>query len=211
MNSWSETISLLTPMRDVQLRAVRPRPAGGKLSDAEDEEEKRKADEEKRKAELKTQYERGLADGEKALSEKLFQQRAEMHELTNGFLESLRKAVPQVVRDTENNLVAFALTAAQKLVAGMPISAPMVEAVVRDALNQVEGTARFTVRLHRDDLDLLEKAESPVLKHGENAAEFRFLSASEVTRGGCMVETDFGMIDARRETKFELLKRSLAL
>jgi flagellar assembly protein FliH len=204
MNSWSETIQLPKPLRDVQAQAARPRSVGGKPSSAA-------ADEERRKAELKAQYQLGLADGEKVLTEKLFQQRAEMHELTHGFLESLRKAVPQVIRDTENSLVSLALTAAQKLVAEMPVSAPMMEAAVRDALTQVEGTARFTVRLHRDDLDLLEKAGSPVLKHGENAAEFRFLSSSEVSRGGCVVETDFGTIDARRETKFDLLKRSLAL
>jgi flagellar assembly protein FliH len=211
MNCWSETISLPTPLRDVQAQATLPRRASGKSSDAAADEAKRKAEDEKRKAELQAQYQRGLTDGEKALSEKLFQQRAEMHELMNGFLESLRKAVPQVIRDTENSLVGLALAAAQKLVAGMPISAEMVEAAVRDALAQVEGTARFTVRLHRDDLDLLEKAGSPVLKHGENAAEFRFLSSAEVTRGGCVVETDFGTIDGRRETKFDLLKRSLAI
>jgi flagellar biosynthesis/type III secretory pathway protein FliH len=203
MNSWSESIPLPKPLRDALPQFVRAGGAGGRSGDA-------MAEEERRKAELKAQYQLGLADGEKALTEKLYRQRAEIHELTHGFLESLRKAVPQVVRDTENSLVSLALTVAQKLVAGMPVSAEMVEAAVRDALAQLEGTARFTVRLHRDDLDLLEKAGSPLLKAGENSAEFRFIASAEVPRGGCIIETDFGTIDARRETKFELLKRSLA-
>jgi flagellar assembly protein FliH len=76
-------------------------------------------------------------------------------------------------------------------------------------LVQVEGTAQFTVRLHPADLELLRKFDSPLLAAGEGGQEFRFLSSPEVTRGGCMVQTHFGTVDARRETKFDLLQRSL--
>jgi flagellar biosynthesis/type III secretory pathway protein FliH len=202
MNSWSETIQLSKPLRDAVALTGGADGAGARWADLPTEEDRRQA-------ELNASYQRGLADGEKALTEKLYQQRAEMHELTRGLLESLRNAVPQVVRDTENSLVSLALTVAQKLVADMPISVEMVEAVVRDALAQMEGTARFTVRLHRDDLELLQKAGSPLLKPGENPTDCRFLPSPDVTRGGCVVETDFGTIDARRETKLDLLQRSL--
>ena len=143
------------------------------------------------------------------MSEQLFQQRSELHELMRGVLESLRKAVPQVVHESENAMIGLALCAAQKLVAGMPISAAMVEAVVRDALAQIEGTAQFTVRLHPADLELLQKSDSPLLGESDGAKDFRFLSSPEVTRGGCLVQTHFGTVDARRETKFDLLQRTL--
>ena len=143
------------------------------------------------------------------MSQQLFQQRAELHELMRGVLDSLRQAVPQVVRDTENAMIALSLTVAQKLVAGMPISAAMVEAAVRDALTQVEGTAQFTVRLHPADLELLQNSDSPLLAGGDGVKDFRFLCSPEVTRGGCLVQTHFGTVDARRETKFDLLQRTL--
>ena len=204
MNSWSETISLAKPLRDLRLASAGPGapPAG----------------EDPYEAELQARYQRGVADGEKALAEKLFQQRAELHELVQGLLESLRNAVPQVIHEFAvtlsvtilvSALVSLALTVSRKLVADMPISAAMVEASVRDALAQVEGTAQFTVRLNRADLELLQKAGSPVLDPGDGSKQFRFLPSSDVTRGGCMVETNFGTIDARRETKFDLMKRSL--
>jgi flagellar assembly protein FliH len=85
----------------------------------------------------------------------------------------------------------------------------MIEGVVRDALAQIEGTAQFTVRLHPADLELLQKSDSPLLGEGDGAKEFRFLSSPEVTRGGCLVQTHFGTVDARRETKFDLLQRTL--
>jgi flagellar assembly protein FliH len=154
-------------------------------------------------------YDLGRIDGEKALSQQLLKQRAETHELFQGLLTSLRQAVPQVIRDTESMMVALTLEVAQKLVANMPISAAMVEAAVQDALGQVEGTAQVTVRLHPADLELLQNAHSSLLASGDGPNEFRFLGSSEVTRGGCVVQTRFGIVDARRETKFDLLKRNL--
>jgi flagellar assembly protein FliH len=94
-------------------------------------------------------------------------------------------------------------------VANMPISAELVEAAVHDALVQVEGTTQVTIRLHPADLESLQKAQSPLLGSTDSPNEFRFLGSPEVTRGGCLVQTRFGTIDARRETKFDLLKRNL--
>ena len=71
-------------------------------------------------------YEQGRIEGEKALSGQLLKQRAELDELVHGTLNSLRQAVPQVVRDTENMMVSLALEVARKLVSDMPISVPLV-------------------------------------------------------------------------------------
>jgi flagellar biosynthesis/type III secretory pathway protein FliH len=37
----------------------------------------------------------------------------------------------------------------------------------------------------------------------------RFQASSEVARGGCLVETRFGIVDAGRETKMALIRQSL--
>jgi flagellar assembly protein FliH len=158
---------------------------------------------------LRASYERGRQDAEKAISEQLLQQRADLHEVMRGVVTSMRNAIPQMVREAETTLISLSLAAAQKLVAGLPISTAMVEAVVRDALAQVEGAAQFTVRLHPADLELLQKSDSPLLRPDEQGGDFRFLSSPEVTRGGCLIQTHFGTVDARRETKFDLLQRSL--
>jgi flagellar assembly protein FliH len=189
MNSWSETITLAGPLHDAVLAGGA---AAGPAADA-----------------WRAGFEAGRIEGERALGEQLVQQRAELHELIQGTLNSLRQAVPKVVHDAENMVVSLALEVAQKLVSEMPISVPMVEAVIRDALAQVEGTAQFTVRLHPADLELLQKAGSPLIVGGDASGDIRFLGSPDVTRGGCLVQTRFGTVDARRETKFDLLKRNL--
>ena len=154
-------------------------------------------------------YERGLRDGERKLSEQLLAQRNEFSELQRGVMESLRATVPRVVHDTEAALMTLALQAAQKLVAGLPVTKEMIEAVVREALGQVEDSAEIVVALHADDVALLEKSGSPLLAPTAGGVKTTFRAGPEVTRGGCMVHTRFGVIDARRETKAELLQQAV--
>jgi flagellar assembly protein FliH len=193
MKSCSETIKLPAPLRD-----ARPARAATVMAPTDP----------KHLDQWQSSYELGRIEGERALGEQLMKQRAELHELSQGLLNALRAAVPQVIRETENLLVSLALEVAQKLVGDMAISVPMVESAVRDALAHVEDTAQLTVRLNPADLELLQTAGSPVLS-SDSSTEFHFLGSPEVTRGGCLVQTRFGTVDSRRETKLDLIKRSL--
>jgi flagellar assembly protein FliH len=154
-------------------------------------------------------YDRGRQEGEDVLREQLLAQRNEFLELQRGAIQSLRDAVGQVVRDSETELIVLAVEAAQRLVGGLPVTTEMVEAVVREALAQVEDTAEITVLLHADDLALLQKHTSPTSMTTTAGPHVQFRISPEVTRGGCLVQTRFGVVDGRRETKVELLKKTL--
>jgi flagellar assembly protein FliH len=154
-------------------------------------------------------YERGRRDGEKALSEQLIRQRGELAELQNGVLTSLRQSVAQVTRDCEEAMVALALEIAGKLVADLPISSEMVEAAVREALAHVEQNTNLVVLINPMDYELLQQANAPVLLTEAGGERLKFQTSAQVSRGGCMVQTNFGVVDARRETKLEALKQSL--
>ena len=186
-----EPIRFHAPLRDV-------RPVPGRRGEPGDDEAERAA------------YERGRRDGERALGEQLLQQRAELLELHQGVVESLRNALPRVSQETEKALVELTLEAAQRIVAGMPIPPKLVEAVVREAVSQVEDNAEIIIHLHPEDLALLRKVQSPLLQGSPESGPLRFAPSNEVSRGGCLIHTRFGLLDARRETKIEQLRQALA-
>lgn len=196
MKSWRKTICLAHPLRGVT-PGGKARPAPVAVSAADVESARKKG------------YEAGRADAERALGEQLVRQRAEVGELAVGVVESLKRAVPQVIRETEQHLVALALDIARKLVTDIPVTVEMVEAAIREALSEVEGASEFHVRLNPEDLELLRRTESSLLARAADGSQVRFHGAPEVSRGGCLVQTRFGVIDGRRETRFELLKKSL--
>jgi flagellar assembly protein FliH len=190
---WSDSIPFRQPLREVRLLVQVPTQGWNDFL---------------RDRELAA-YQRGQLDGERALTRQLLQQQGETGELQNGVLQSLTRAIPQVVRETENALIQLALDAAQKFVAGLPITADMIESVVTEAVRQVEGSAEITVQLHPEDFKLLRLHQSAVLTGLPESGPLHFTGSPEVTRGGCLVQTRFGVIDARRETKLEQLRQTL--
>lgn len=153
-------------------------------------------------------YERGLIEGERRLSEQLLRQRAELVELHHGTLTALGQAIPQVTRQAEDALVTLALEIARKLVAGLEISRDTIVAAIREALQEVEDSTDLTVLLNPADLELLG-ANLPSLPGVGPGHQVRLIASPEVSRGGCVVQTRFGTIDNRRETKLEQLSQAL--
>ena len=192
---WSNSIALQQPLQDVRLVGKVPAPEG--------QERLRECE--------KAAYERGRQEGERVLREQLLQERKEMAELQNGVVNSLRQLLPQIAQEMETALIQLALESARKIVGGLEIDLQTVERVVREALNQVQDTAEISIRLHPEDLALLQKHQSPVLGGLPETGPLRFSGSPEVTRGGCIVHTRFGLIDALRETKLEQLRKAANL
>jgi flagellar biosynthesis/type III secretory pathway protein FliH len=190
---WSNTITLQHPLLDVRLLTKAP------VLDWQDH---------LRESE-RTSYEQGRLDGERALSEQLLQQRNEMAELQNGVINSLKQMLPQIAREMESALIELALESAKKIVSGVKIDARVVETVVREALTQVQDTSDVSIRLHPEDLALLRKHKSSLLEGLPETGPLRFAASDDVSRGGCIVQTRFGLIDAQRETKLELLRKAV--
>ena len=191
---WSDSIPFRQPLREVRLLVQVPTQG---WNDFLREREQ-------------AAYQRGQQEGERALTQQLIQHQGETGKLQNGVLQSLARAIPQGVRETENALIQLALDAAQKIVAGLPITAEMIEAVVTEAVRQVEGSAEITVQLHPEDFKLLRMHQSAVLTGLPESGPLHFTGSTTVTRGGCLVQTRFGVIDARRETKLEQLRQTLS-
>lgn len=194
MQSWPERVEFRQPLRDA--RIITP------CSLAEEAEIRQRERDH-------AAYERGRREGEEALGVQLVRQRGELLELQNGVLDSMQQIIPRLTDECERELIGLAIEVAQKLVAGLPISPEMVESVVREALAQVEESAGFTIHLHPEDLALLEKVNSPLLLPRGGMDRVNFQAADAVSRGGCLVHTRFGTIDARRETKIELLQKAM--
>jgi flagellar assembly protein FliH len=191
---WRKTLQPGLPLQDVRLLRQPPGPTEtGEAARAREH----------------AAFERGIAEGEKRLGEQLLRQRAEVLELQNGVLASLRNTLPRVVQQSEQALIELAFEVARKLVNDLPIDRERVEAAVRTALTQVEEITEYHVALHPDDLALLQQCSSPVLLPGPGNEAVHFSASPEVSRGGCLVQTRFGIVDTRRETKLEMIRQAL--
>lgn len=161
--------------------------------------------------EARAAHQAGLLAGERRLSEQLLAQRNEMLQLQNGILASLRGAMDEVIQQAEQQLIELAFAIAQKIVGEIPVNAATVEAAVRSALAEVREGAELRFRLHPEDLQLLQGQNPAAFGAETEGRRLSFEASPEVERGGCLVETSFGVIDARRETRVAELRKGLAI
>ena len=115
----------------------------------------------------------------------------------------------QRLQSLESELVEFATEAAIRLVNGLPISTKIVESSIQEALGHCENDAEVAVYLNPEDLKLLKESGSDLLADSPHQRRVRYLKDEEVSRGGCLVETNCGLIDGRRETREQLLREAV--
>ncbi|MDX1952347.1 MAG: FliH/SctL family protein [Verrucomicrobiota bacterium] len=154
-------------------------------------------------------YQKGMQDGQRSLGEQLLAQRSDLIQLQSGILGSLKNAVPQVAKQCEEHLITLTVQLVERIVGAAAVSQESIASAVRDALAQVEEATSYTILLHPEDLTLLEHSTDSLLPRAGSSEQIAFKTDATISRGGCVVETPFGIIDARRETKLELLKSAL--
>ncbi|MFO7707980.1 MAG: FliH/SctL family protein [Desulfobacterales bacterium] len=151
----------------------------------------------------------GYAQGEKAGSEAVRQRLEHGLNTCDAMLQELENLRRKFQAEIETELVQLALAVARKIVnRELGIAPETVTATVRQALDRVEHADRITIRLNPEDLKLLSEI-SPTLMAGRPDAGRAVLEADEgMTRGGCLIETDSGEVDARIERQFQVIEEA---
>lgn len=162
-------------------------------------------------------YERGKKDAEATLQGQLevmkteyaTEQQQKLADFFKNIQDDLGGQVPRMLQSLEKHVINLAADIAMKIVAGIPVDKSMVETVVKDALAKAEKDTDVVVLLNEADLELLSQADSELLQRTHGSSEVVFKASPEVSRGGCLLETRYGTVDARIETKADVLKKAV--
>jgi len=163
-------------------------------------------------------YEKGKKDAEATLQGQLevmkteyaAEQQQKLADFFKNIQDDLGGQVPRMLQSLEKHVINLAADIAMKIVAGTPVDKSMVETVVKDALAKAEKDTDVVVLLNEADLELLSQADSELLQRTHGSSEVVFKASPEVSRGGCLLETRYGTVDARIETKADVLKKAVA-
>lgn len=110
----------------------------------------------------------------------------------------------------EKEAVKLALAATKRIVGEEIALAPeRIADIVGDVLTRARRAQRVVVRAHPDDARTLESLRDRVASRGAGACSFAIEADASITRGGCVIETDVGELDARIEVKLDALARAL--
>lgn len=106
-------------------------------------------------------------------------------------------------------LAPIALKAAQKIVGeAFTLSDDLIYKIVENAIKPVLQHKRVTIFVNRDDLQFLERHRNDLKKLFESVEVLSIRERSDVSKGGCVVETEGGIINARLENQWAVLERA---
>ncbi len=110
---------------------------------------------------------------------------------------------------SEQDMLALAFALAERLV-GHAVAADerVVQGMVASALEHVRGKRQIVVLAHPDDVPALERARG-VFSERMDGASVHVEPYAELTRGGCLIETEAGRVDARLEVQLDVLRKAM--
>jgi flagellar assembly protein FliH len=151
-------------------------------------------------------FAKGFAQGERAGAEAAAERGEAMLRRLTQTIEELTMLRSQMIHATERQMVQLALAVARRIVhREVSLDQDLLIAMARVALERLGESARVTVRLHPEEFEATAAAR---------AAEWTGTSVdvvadARVGRGGCRVESEFGMIDAGVDAQIQELARAL--
>lgn len=122
-------------------------------------------------------------------------------------LEYLESEIKKVRQEVENAIVPLALTAVKKILGRELETKPeTIVDIVSTALKTVLHHRRVTVYANQLDVEQLE-AQKPRLKAlFEHLESLSIIPRGDVAQGGCVIETEAGIINAKLEHQFQALE-----
>ena len=119
---------------------------------------------------------------------------ARMHTI----LESVMQRREEILSETEQQIVELVVLMTRKVVKVISDNQKsVINNNVLAALKKVKGRGSVTLRVNLEDLKLTTQNTDEFIKRCENIQGITIMEDSTVEKGGCIVETDFGSIDAR--------------
>jgi flagellar assembly protein FliH len=170
------------------------------------------------KEKLKKEMEQHLArvrddSYRKGFSEGAEFQKKEMQPVMNA-ISTMTKTIPLIRKDiiakTEEQIVKLSLAIAEKILnQEVATNKEVVLGVVKGALRNISETEGMKIRLNPQDLSYIMEVKKDFLQSVDGVRNVVFEEDVSVKRGGAVVETMFGEVDARLESQLKEIEAAM--
>ena len=178
-----------------------------------DEKEMRFTDEKLRQIEEKA-YSSGYAEGERVgRAEATAEAKVEIQPQIQ-FLDNAIKAIQEereaFFQENELHIVKLAMEIAKKIIQRELQQNPEILLyVVREAMRRVGHGGRIVVRVNPEDIKILEDTGNILGNQKSAFSAVDFVASDEVLRGGCIIDSESGIIDAQLDVQLERIENRL--
>ncbi|MBC7187196.1 MAG: hypothetical protein H5U38_09200 [Calditrichaeota bacterium] len=155
-------------------------------------------------------YAKGFADGKKAGEENARKEVGSLLQQLRTLVNQVAEHQQRLVREAEPVLVKIVMAVAQRVLKReLNGNSQYIEAMVREALKYVHDSTRVVVHVHPDDAVVLRQRVNDLAASVDGLELLELKEDPRLARGGFVVETDLGTIDARLEAQLNEIAHEL--
>ena len=136
--------------------------------------------------------------------------KAEVQALQTAELARAKLQAGQIMAESEHNALELALKIAAKIIGRDLERDPLVLAEICATATEAARSAKAMVlKVHPDDGKLLREKRPRLMELIGRAVDLSIRDDADVERGGCVISTEYGVIDGQIRTQFEMLRNLL--
>ncbi len=155
-------------------------------------------------------HDEGFEKGREEGFEKGRDEVSRLVERVHRIIESVQNKRQEILDTTEQQIVDLVILMTRKVVKIMSDNQKsVIMANVVQALKKVKGRGDVTLRVNIADVKLTTAHTQDFIREVENIKNIAIVEDSCVEQGGCIVETDFGAIDARIASQLSELETKI--
>lgn len=163
---------------------------------------------------ISSAYERGFKDAERSLREQIYSElRKEIDEhlqLFDNLIKNFYHEVDSFNRKVEKMIVTLAVEISRKVLRKeIDENDEFILGQVREALRRVLGVSKVRLRINPDDERVIREHKPELLQMADSIRELVIETDPSIERGGCILESELGNVDARISTQFGLIETKL--
>ncbi|MGE3760404.1 MAG: FliH/SctL family protein [Pseudobdellovibrionaceae bacterium] len=149
-------------------------------------------------------YQLGLTEG----SEKAFQEGksdlVDRMRSIESILKSIENLKKNLLIDNEANLIQLLFLVAKKMaLRDLEENRDAVKQILSDILGEMQKDEQLIVRLNAEDLLFIEGLQEKSKEKIESLERVKFIVEDSIKPGGCMIESEYGTVDATIEERVE--------
>jgi len=116
----------------------------------------------------------------------------------------------EIIRSSEKMMTEMILMIARKVIKDEIVERrEVVINNIKEAIKRVKDRDRIDIRVNFADLDMTTAHKDELIKMMESLKKVNIYEDSRVERGGCIIETDVGAIDARISVQLDAIEEAI--
>ena len=152
----------------------------------------------------------GKQQGMSEAKNQMLEQLQKTTERCNALLEAATSEARKIVLGADNQIVELVLAITRKIIYDELEERPeVILGIVRAALERVSDQNHINIHVSLDDYESILQARNELQSIVGSEQILTVTADTVLTRGGCMIETSFGTVEAGVDTQLDSIRRAL--